>query len=219
MGLPLMFIRPSNTLSSPKRRKALIADSDKDTISYPGTGRMTRSKQAMRKQEKTKEEEKEKQDAELDENAKISSFCKKRPSHRSSLAHPSDTSSSHQSPSQKVPLVEPINEENPNTMVDLNQVGNPENLPDFSNPETSTIENHVDSLLAVPETPLPESLETPTLQDATLDLNLNGSGSVHMTSSSFASFDVHAFSSKVKAFCDKICLPCSSTSNSAESCG
>ncbi|KAG5565898.1 hypothetical protein RHGRI_001722 [Rhododendron griersonianum] len=232
LRLPIMFIEPSKTLSSPKRRKALIADSDEDsvsTVSYPGTGRMTRSKQTIREQEKAEEEEKDRREAELDDNAKISGFVRKRPSRRSSSAQPSDTSSFHQSPSQ----------------------------------EALNVENPADSTLAVPKTPLPESLETPApqefdksvhdsietfsspvdtstlevdvqpslkessllethsseatahmvlektipLEDATLDLNLNGSSSSHMASSSTTSFDVHIFSSKVKIFCDRICLP------------
>lgn len=45
-------------------------------------------------------------------------------------------------------------------------------------------------------------------QDATLDLNLNDSSSSLMASSSTASsFDRTVFISKVKAFCNKICLP------------
>ncbi|KAI8534720.1 hypothetical protein RHMOL_Rhmol10G0118600 [Rhododendron molle] len=253
---------PSKTLSSPKRKKACIADFDEDTFSYPRTSRMTRSKQAIREQERVEEKEKEKIEVELDDNAKLNSFARKRPSHRSSSTQLSDTSSSHQSPSQEVPIVEPIIEEHPATMVDLNQVGNLENFPDSSNPEASNVENSVDSPLVVPETLLPEFLETPTLQEfdksvhapieistplvdtsifeadvplpfeetshlethspeatthmvtekttpsveAILDLNLNGPSSSHMASSSTASFDVHAFSLKVKSFCDRICL-------------
>ncbi|KAG5553323.1 hypothetical protein RHGRI_011255 [Rhododendron griersonianum] len=105
---------PSKTLSSPKRRKALIPDSDEDTVSYPGTGRMTRSKQA---------------------------------------------SSSHE-----VPIAEPIIEENPDIMVDLNQIGNPEDSSDPSNPCASNVENPIDSPPTISEILLPESLETPTPQ-------------------------------------------------------
>lgn len=84
------------TLSSPKRRKALILDSDDETVSYPGTGRMTRSKQVVKEQERVEEEEKERKEAELDDDAKISSFARKRPSHRSSSAQPSNISFPHQ---------------------------------------------------------------------------------------------------------------------------
>ncbi|KAG5565904.1 hypothetical protein RHGRI_001728 [Rhododendron griersonianum] len=204
---------PSKTLSSPKKRKALILDSDEDTVSYLGTGRMTRSKQV--------------------------------------------------NPSNEVPIVEPIIEENPDVMVDSNQIENLENSPDPLNLDASNVENPVNSPLAVSETPLPESLETPIPQefdksvhapteispppvdistpkadvqlameesvplethlseatahmvkektipskDATLVLNLNDSDSSHIASSSTDYFNVPAFSSKVKAFCDRICLP------------
>ncbi|KAI8572180.1 hypothetical protein RHMOL_Rhmol01G0178300 [Rhododendron molle] len=112
------------------------------------------------------------------------------------------------SPSQGVPIVEPIFEENSDIMVDLNQIGNPEGSSDPSNPKASNVEIPIDSPPTVPETPLPESLKIPTPQDATLDLNLNGSSSSHMASSSTSpSFDVHAVSAKVKAFCHRICLP------------
>ncbi|KAG5565055.1 hypothetical protein RHGRI_001067 [Rhododendron griersonianum] len=156
---------PRKTLSSPKRRKALIADSDEDTVSYPGTGRVTRSTQAIKEQAMVEEEEKEKQAAELDEQDKLSSFSRKRPSHRSLSTQTSDISSSHQSPSQEVPIVEPINEENLDTMVDLNQVGNPEDSSEPLNLEASNVGNSIDFPPAVPETPLPESLETPTSQE------------------------------------------------------
>lgn len=92
----ILLSEPSKTLSSPKRKKTHIADSDEDTVSYLGTGRVTRSRQAIREQEKAEEEEKEKQEAELDEHAKLSSFSRKRPSHRSSSTQTLDTSSSHQ---------------------------------------------------------------------------------------------------------------------------
>ncbi|KAI8571045.1 hypothetical protein RHMOL_Rhmol01G0086600 [Rhododendron molle] len=39
---------PSKILSSPKRRKALIVDFDEDTVSYLGTARVTRSRQAIK---------------------------------------------------------------------------------------------------------------------------------------------------------------------------
>lgn len=91
-----LLSEPSKTLSSPKRRKAHISDSDEDTVSYPGTGRVTRSRQAIREKEKAEEEEKEKQEAELDEHTKLSSFSRKKPSHRSSPTQTLDTSSSHQ---------------------------------------------------------------------------------------------------------------------------
>ncbi|KAG5553069.1 hypothetical protein RHGRI_011059 [Rhododendron griersonianum] len=156
-----IFEEPSKTLSFPKRRKALITDSDEDTVSYPGTGRVTRSRQAIKEQERAKEEEKEKQEAELDDHAKLSNFARKRPSHRSLSTQTSDVSSSHQSLSHEVPIAEPIIEENPNTMVDLNQVRNQENSSEPLHLEVSNVGNPVDSLPTVPETPLSEYLETP----------------------------------------------------------
>lgn len=66
-----------------------------------------------------------------------------------------------QSSSHEVPIVEPIIEENLDIMVDLNQIGNPEDSSDSSNPNVSKVENPVDSPCAVPETLLSESLETP----------------------------------------------------------
>lgn len=69
---------------------------DDDAAGYPGTGRMIRSKQAAKEQEKAEEEEKEQHEAELNDNATISSFVRKRPSHRSSSVQPSNTSPSYQ---------------------------------------------------------------------------------------------------------------------------
>ncbi|KAI8530534.1 hypothetical protein RHMOL_Rhmol11G0067100 [Rhododendron molle] len=151
---------PSNTLSSPKRRKAFIADSNEDNVSNAVTGWVTRCRQAIREQEKAKEEkEKGKQEAELDEHAKLSNCSRKRPSHRSSSTQTLDISSSHQNPSQEVPTVEPIIEENPDTMVDLNQVRNPEGVPEPSTVEASNVGNPVDFAPAISETPLPEELD------------------------------------------------------------
>ncbi|KAG5566091.1 hypothetical protein RHGRI_001881 [Rhododendron griersonianum] len=151
---------PSMILSSPKRRKALIPDSDDETVSYPGTGRMTRSKQEAKEQERAEEEEKERKEAELDDDAKISSFARKRPSHRSSSAQPSNISLPHQSPSHEVPTTKLIIE-NPNSMVDLNQVGNPGDFIEPSNVSTLNTENPADSPLGVPEILSTKSLETP----------------------------------------------------------
>lgn len=69
-----------------------------------------------------------------------------------------------QSPSYEIPIAEPIIEEDSDTMVDLNQVGNPHDPSEPSNPDASNVENPVDSSLAVPETLPPESLETPISQ-------------------------------------------------------
>ncbi|KAI8559384.1 hypothetical protein RHMOL_Rhmol04G0169400 [Rhododendron molle] len=213
-------------------------DEEKELPWDSGTGRVTRSRQAIREQEKIEEEEKEKQEVELDEHAKLSGFSRNRPSHRSSSTQTSDVSSSHQSPSQEVPIIEPIIKENPDTIVDLNQVGNPESSAEPSIIEASNAGNPIDFPLAISETPLLEVLKTFTSQipetdqppileeippleihsseatahmvvekDATMDLNLNGFSFSLTTSSSTVSFDVHAFSLKVKAFCDKICLP------------
>ncbi|KAG5565474.1 hypothetical protein RHGRI_001382 [Rhododendron griersonianum] len=96
---------PSKNLSSPKRRKTLIADSDEDIVSYPRAGR---------------------------------------------------------SPSQEILAVEPITEENHDTMVDLNQVGNPEGSSDPLTTETSNVGNPANSPPAVSETLTSQSIHAST---------------------------------------------------------
>lgn len=65
-----------------------------------------------------------------------------------------------QSESHEAPIVEPISEENLDTMVDLNQVGNPGDSSEPSNLDASNIENPVDSPLVAHEILPLESLET-----------------------------------------------------------
>lgn len=69
-----------------------------------------------------------------------------------------------QSSSHEVPIAEPIIEENLDIMVNLNQIGNPEDSSDPSNPCASNVENPIDSPPTISEILLPESLETPTPQ-------------------------------------------------------
>ncbi|KAI8573072.1 hypothetical protein RHMOL_Rhmol01G0250200 [Rhododendron molle] len=119
----------------------------------------------MKEQERVeeKEEEKERKEAELDNNAKISSFARKRPSHRSTSTQLSNFSLPHQSPSHGIPIIEPI-VENLDSMVDLNQVGDPGNSIEPSNVGTFNTENLDDSPIGVPEILSTESLETPFFQ-------------------------------------------------------
>ncbi|KAG5566090.1 hypothetical protein RHGRI_001880 [Rhododendron griersonianum] len=211
---------PSMILSSPKRRKALIPDSDDETVSYPGTGRMTRSKQEAKEQERAEEEEKERKEAELDDDAKISSFARKRPSHRSSSAQPSNISLPHQSPSHEVPTTKLIIE-NPNSMVDLNQVGNPGDFIEPSNVSTLNTENPADSPLGVPEILSTKSLETPLPQGFDKSVHAptkTSSPAVDISTPQVAvqpsleesiPLEIHssAATAHVKAFCNKVSLP------------
>ncbi|KAG5523813.1 hypothetical protein RHGRI_030715 [Rhododendron griersonianum] len=66
--------------------------------------------------------------------------------------------------SLRITLVDPIVEDNPGSMVDLN-LSQPGDSIESSNPGSSPItEGHVDSPLAIPKISIPKSLETPVSQ-------------------------------------------------------
>ncbi|KAF7128179.1 hypothetical protein RHSIM_Rhsim11G0015300 [Rhododendron simsii] len=169
VSIPEVSTEPKKTLSSLKRRKALIPDSDDETAGYSG-------------------------------------LVRKRPSHRSSSAQPSNTSSSHQSPSHRAPIIEPISEENLDTMVDLYQVGNPWNSFEPSNLDDSNIEHHVDYLSAVPEIlplkPLETSNSQLLLEEANPLETHSSEATAHIVQEEITPVEFEGHS-----FCNRICLP------------